>query len=643
MAPSAQVHPSEYDYRDIKRTMEPIMDSTMTYVCEWYEEKLPLENKDGTCMDELIKDLIDNSVWEDPFYEFIRPENEKPKAPPDFDKPTPPKKEKILIFTDSEGYCDGIIKHAPEGRIASKQVMTGTDYDQAAVDKLLAKKWDLIIFGSALDYPETNAAIDVIAKNTAITKLFFCICTALVKKPDLAKRMCVITRGCWSDEEDRHQEVGLGMCCGGNLFGHCRTARMELNMDGNFPLQYIDTEYHKELPEWMEVDTYLLPRLSAEVFRLGSFGHNDVRILHNSRYVLRHLPADDYEKANWEFECPTNGVIGISGGNGALALIMGLWILVQAEKQGASGFKIQFLSRSAKIGDSLNEKQWKKIQDKAKKLGVEVSQDKCDISNRDALDDWMEGLKGELTGFIHSAGVLRDTMLRNLEWDQCEQVFDPKHRAALWLHESMLKFQQPDLKFCWMFSSVAVYGSPGQFNYSGSNSFLDSLCRHRRALGLPACAMQWAGWGEVGMAANMDAQSRRRMEESIMPSFKTKDGLAGMEVGLRTGLPGFTVMRYNAKAMFESFDDCETAAACHMRNFTSEICPTPNTYEWKRKHMMTIFRMAHGSYADFGGNLIWDKWIYPHIDIETDNEEEEKDMQPFMGGYGMAGNTTMHY
>eukprot|EP00746_Dinoflagellata_sp_MGD_P167799 gnl/MRDRNA2_/MRDRNA2_98715_c0_seq1.p1 gnl/MRDRNA2_/MRDRNA2_98715_c0~~gnl/MRDRNA2_/MRDRNA2_98715_c0_seq1.p1 ORF type:complete len:643 (+),score=147.31 gnl/MRDRNA2_/MRDRNA2_98715_c0_seq1:83-2011(+) len=642
MAPSAMVHPSEYDYRALKAQMEPVMDETLCYVCEWYEEKLPLENKDGTCMDLLIKDMIDNSVWEDPFYEYIRPEEKKPAKPPDFDKPTPPKKEKVLIFTDSHGYCDGIIKHAPEGRVASKQVMTGTDYDQAAVDKLLAKKWDLLIFGSGLDYPETNAAVDMIEKSGAVSKLFYHICKSLVMKPENVKRMAVITRGCWSDEEEVHQEVGTSLCVGGCLFGHSRTARMEINQDFDIPIQYIDTEYNKDLPEWMEEDTYLIERLSAEVFRLGSFGHNDVRILHSGRYVLRHLPADDYEKANWEWEMPTKGTIAISGGNGALALIMGMWLLTQAEKQKATGFRIQFLSRSAKIGDDLNAKQWKKIQDKASKLGIEVSQDKCDISDRDGIDEYMEALNGQLVGFIHSAGVLKDQMLRNLEWEQCEQVFNPKHRAALYIHEAMLKFPQPDLKFFWMFSSIAAYGNMGQWNYSGSNSFLDSLARHRRALGLPACAMQWGGWGEVGMAASMDEQSRRRMAESIMPAFKTKDGLKGMEAGLRTGLPGFSVFQYNAQAMFQAFDDCDSSIGCHSRNFISEICPTPNTFKWERKHMMTIFRMSHGSYADFGDNLIWEKFIYPHIEVETDDEEEQ-DMGEVMGGYGMAGNSVMHF
>jgi len=643
MAPSAQAHPSEYNYNRLCDQQAEVMKESVCYCLEWYEEKLPLCNKEGTEMDQLIQSFIDNSAHNDPFLEFVKPETEKPPKVNEFDKVEPPKKEKVLVFTDSHGYCDGIIKHAPEGRISSKTVVTGTDYDQEAVDKLLSKKWDFVIFGSPLDYDKDMCAADVIEQNGAISKLFFHICKHMQANNKNVKRIAILCRGTFADEEDQHREVGLGMCCGGTMFGHCRTARMEFANDGDIPMQWIDTEYHKDLPEWMEEDTYILERLSAECFRMASFGHNDVRILHRGRFVLRQVPSDDYEKAGWEFEIPDHGVIGIAGGNGALGLIMGFWLINQAEKQKKSGFKIQFLSRSCKIAEGGNAKQWKKIQEKAAKLGIEVSQDKMDMSSQDGVDDYIQSCNGQLRGFIHSAGVLQDQMLGKMTWEQVEQVFDPKHRAALYLHESLLKYQNPELLFLWMFSSIAAYGNMGQWNYSGSNSFLDSLCRHRKALGLPACAMQWGGWGEVGMAVNMDAQSRRRMEQSIMPAFPTKDGLKGMEAGLQTGLPGFSVFRYNPEAMFSAFDDCDTANGCFQRNFVAEICPSPPTFKWLRKHQMTIFRLSHGSYGDLGQNLIWDKWVLPYCDME-DEEEEDPDESTHLWTYpGNHGNTSCHY
>lgn len=56
-----------------------------------------------------------------------------------------------------------------------------------------------------------------------------------------------------------------------------------------------------------------------------------------------------YQTANKEFPMPDTGVICISGGNGALGLVMGGWLLDKAAEQGKSGFEIKFLSRSMKI------------------------------------------------------------------------------------------------------------------------------------------------------------------------------------------------------------------------------------------------------------------------------------------------------
>ncbi|CAE7459564.1 pks15/1 [Symbiodinium sp. CCMP2592] len=73
----------------------------------------------------------------------------------------------------------------------------------------------------------------------------------------------------------------------------------------------------------------------------------------------------------------------------------------------------------------------------------------------------------------------------------------------------------------------------GQLNYSSSNAWLDALSRHRNALGKPCAAPQWGAWGEVGMAANLDDASQRRMAQSPMPPFTNAEGLFGLECGLR--------------------------------------------------------------------------------------------------------------
>merc|ERR1719192_2041767 len=131
--------------------------------------------------------------------------------------------------------------------------------------------------------------------------------------------------------------------------------------------------------------------------------------------------------------------------------------------------------------------------------------------------------------------MLADSMLINLNWEKFETVWNPKHRAALYLHSALERHEQANLKFFWVFSSVAVYGNMGQINYSGSNAVLDGLSRYRKARGKPCTAIQWGAWGEVGMAANMNPAMRRRVEMGPFPYFKNIEGLAGLEAGLKTG------------------------------------------------------------------------------------------------------------
>eukprot|EP00438_Fugacium_kawagutii_P012776 Skav223620 [mRNA] locus=scaffold3504:8139:17768:- [translate_table: standard] len=157
-------------------------------------------------------------------------------------------------------------------------------------------------------------------------------------------------------------------------------------------------------------------------------------------------------------------------------------------EQGKSGFSIQFLSRSMKISD-LNMPLWKDIEAKAAKLGVTVEQGrKMDMSSMEGCCKFIEKLNGELS----------------------------KHHAALYLHYALEQNPQKDFRFMWNFSSTSVYGNMGQLNYSGSNSFLDVLTRHRKAKGRPSLAIQWGAWGDVGMAATMtDAMRLRRAGSKV--------------------------------------------------------------------------------------------------------------------------------
>src|SRR5215510_5687484 len=103
-----------------------------------------------------------------------------------------------------------------------------------------------------------------------------------------------------------------------------------------------------------------------------------------------------------------------------------------------------------------------------------------------------------LKGVVHSAGILDDGILAQLDWNRFAPLFEPRVYGSWLLHEHTKAL---DLDFFILKSSVlSLLGSAGQGNYTASSAFLDSLAAHRRAAGLPAMAINWSAWSGGGLA-----------------------------------------------------------------------------------------------------------------------------------------------
>merc|ERR1719162_1523806 len=68
----------------------------------------------------------------------------------------------VLVFPDSYGYCNGILQYSPFP-MAKKKVVTRAPASITAkeVKKLLADRWDYVIFGAGMDAPECCTASGV--------------------------------------------------------------------------------------------------------------------------------------------------------------------------------------------------------------------------------------------------------------------------------------------------------------------------------------------------------------------------------------------------------------------------------------------------------------------------------------------------
>ncbi|MBG6136720.1 type I polyketide synthase [Longispora fulva] len=110
---------------------------------------------------------------------------------------------------------------------------------------------------------------------------------------------------------------------------------------------------------------------------------------------------------------------------------------------------------------------------------------------------------GRLDGIVHAAGVPGGGMAEVKERAAAEAVLDPKVRGTLALHRA---FGDLALDFVALFSSVtSVTGGFGQVDYCAANSFLDSYARGAHGWNAPVTALNWGGWLEVGMAAEVAA------------------------------------------------------------------------------------------------------------------------------------------
>ncbi len=104
-----------------------------------------------------------------------------------------------------------------------------------------------------------------------------------------------------------------------------------------------------------------------------------------------------------------------------------------------------------------------------------------------------------LRGIIHSAAVLDDATLANMDAARYGRVFAPKAVGAWNIH---LAVGERPLDFFLMLSSIsAVFGLPGQANYSAANNFLDKLALCRQQQGLAASSVNLGVLGDyAGMS-----------------------------------------------------------------------------------------------------------------------------------------------
>jgi acyl transferase domain-containing protein/acyl carrier protein len=213
----------------------------------------------------------------------------------------------------------------------------------------------------------------------------------------------------------------------------------------------------------------------------------------------------------------------ITGGYGGF----GMGVATELIAQGAR--HIVLIGRSGATTDRAREQlgRWRQ-------QGVTVREALIDIGVPQAVDALYADVSAArpVKGVFHAAGVLEDTIIRDMTREQLVAVMRPKVRGAWNLHFSSLRYGSPLDHFVLFSSASSIIGNSRQANYVAANAVLDALAAHRNASGLAGCSINWGALGEVGMAADNEALLRH-FELMGMNPLRLAQAMYGLGAALR--------------------------------------------------------------------------------------------------------------
>jgi phthiocerol/phenolphthiocerol synthesis type-I polyketide synthase E len=161
--------------------------------------------------------------------------------------------------------------------------------------------------------------------------------------------------------------------------------------------------------------------------------------------------------------------------------------------------------------------------------GGEVRFLSADVSSREAMTDVFAHIHehfGKIDGVFHAAGMPGGRMIASQDIGEAGDVRRPKVQGSLVLAE-LLRGENPD--FFILCSSVsAVFPTAGQGAYAAANLFQNYFADYcRRTLKLPAVAIGFDAWQEVGMAAEMvlPAGFESVKEDRLKTAMNTEEGI----------------------------------------------------------------------------------------------------------------------
>ncbi|KAK5991368.1 Highly reducing polyketide synthase ZEA2 [Cladobotryum mycophilum] len=202
-------------------------------------------------------------------------------------------------------------------------------------------------------------------------------------------------------------------------------------------------------------------------------------------------------------ELDPNAAYVLAGGLGGLGRSMAKMLIDHGAR------RLCFLSRSgAKSPNAMELVQSLQAQ------GVQTLVHACDITNPKAVQEAVETCSKELgpiRGVLQCALVLRDSLFRNMTYQQWVESTQPKIQGTWNLHQSL-----PDVDFFLSLGSfTAIFGNRGQSNYAAGGAYLDAIAHFRRAQGMHAVTIDFGVVRDVGLLAEQGMTNTLRDFEML--------------------------------------------------------------------------------------------------------------------------------
>jgi phthiocerol/phenolphthiocerol synthesis type-I polyketide synthase D len=283
-------------------------------------------------------------------------------------------------------------------------------------------------------------------------------------------RLWLVTRGGLAVAGDESGDPGIGA-----LRGLVRV------------LAYEHPELHTTL---IDLDTggHVFATLTTE---LESPGRDDVIAWRGGRRYVERLARATLGAPRHDPVVRPDGSYILTGGLGGLGMVVARWLVDKG---------VGRVILNGRTGPS--DEQTGELADLESRADIAfVAGDIASHGVADRLVAAAEETGLPLRGVMHAAAVIDDGLVAGLNRESLDRVWAPKAAGALRLHEVTATRQ---LDWWVGFSSVAsLLGSPGQAVYACANAWLDALVAWRRASGLPAIAINWGQWSDVGLARSL--------------------------------------------------------------------------------------------------------------------------------------------